>query len=102
MYNNQRSLFNCSAYINIYTFLNILLDQVAALFGADPKRAEEELMEVLRLEMKLANMSMSKEERRDITKLYNPRTLEDMNSAYSFLDWPKYINQILSKDIVQV
>ena len=82
--------------------LEFLLDQVAALFGADPKRAEEELIEVLQLEMKLAKMSMSKEERRDITKLYNPRTLEDMNSAYSFLDWPKYINQILSKDIVQV
>ena len=54
------------------------------------------------LEMRLAHMSMSKEERRDITKLYNPTTLAAMNERYPFLDWTKYVNEILTKDTVQV
>ena len=69
------------------------------MFGADPEKAQEELMDLLHLEIKLANMSMSKEERRDITKLYNPTTLAEMNQNYPFLDWAKYINEILSKDV---
>ena len=69
------------------------------MFGADPKKAQEELMDLLHLEIKLANMSMSKEERRDITKLYNPTTLAEMNQNYPFLDWTKYINEILSKEV---
>ena len=47
-------------------------------------------------------MSMSKEERRDITKLYNPTTLSAMTERYPFLDWTKYVNEILTKDTVQV
>ena len=54
------------------------------------------------LEMKLAHMSMSKEDRRDITKLYNPTTLAEMSKNYPFIDWTKYVNQILTKDTVQV
>ena len=53
----------------------------AVLLGADEARAKDELKESLIFEIKLANISAPREERRDANKLYNPTTVGEMDNA---------------------
>ena len=79
-----------------------LMKRTAMLFGADPVRADEELKEALHFEIKLANASMAKEQRRDAFKLYRPMTLADLSHLVPLLNWTTYTNIILTKEIAQV
>ena len=47
----------------------------AGYLGVEEEVAKKELQKVMEFEMRLANISSPKEERRDNTKLYNPTTL---------------------------
>ena len=89
---------------------NILL-QVAVLLGADPSKAADDLKESLQFEIELAKISLPREERRNATKLYNPRTLETMHQLFKpgFVKegeenkgWTNYINRVLTKSVIQV
>ena len=79
-----------------------LMKKTAILFGADPARADEELKEVLNFEIKLANASLPKEQRRNAFKLYRPMTLADLSHLVPWLNWTTYTNRILTKEIAQV
>jgi len=50
----------------------------------------------------LANISLPREERRNATKLYNPRKLSEMSSLAPIANWTDYVNQVLTKDVMQV
>ena len=52
----------------------------AKFLGATESRAKEELLDVLQFEMKLANISARREDRRNKTLLYNPTILGDIKS----------------------
>nr|CAD7261573.1 unnamed protein product [Timema shepardi] len=72
---------------------------VATLFGADKTRVEREMREALDFEIKLANISLPSEMRRNISLLYNPTTVEGLQRDYPSIPWLEYINNILPKDI---
>nr|CAD7393457.1 unnamed protein product [Timema cristinae] len=72
---------------------------VATLFGADKTRVEREMREALDFEIKLANISLPSEMRRNISLLYNPTTVEGLQKDYPSIPWLEYINNILPKDI---
>ncbi|XP_074110520.1 M13 family metallopeptidase neprilysin 2 isoform X2 [Cotesia typhae] len=74
---------------------------IAVILGAERERAEEELMESLKFEMKLANISLPTEKRRNATLLYNPMTLAQLSDKYPSIPWKEYFNMIL-KPHVQV
>ncbi|XP_075145617.1 M13 family metallopeptidase neprilysin 2 isoform X2 [Haematobia irritans] len=72
---------------------------MAVLFGADKDKATKELGESLQFEMDLANISWSNEQRRDSNKLYNLRTIKEVQEAYPYVQWLDYINALLPKGL---
>ena len=78
--------------------------QIAVLLGADPKRVGDELRSSLEFEIKLANISLPREERRNASKLYHPMQLNEVSGSVAPLvdDWTEYINRILTEDVIQV
>ena len=76
--------------------------QVAVLLGANPDRAAAELRESLLFEIRLANASLPREERRNASKLYNPMKLNEMSKITDIVDWPTYVNNVLTEDLQQV
>ncbi|XP_034935732.1 neprilysin-2-like isoform X2 [Chelonus insularis] len=69
---------------------------IAIILGAEPERAKAELMESLLFEMKLANISLPVEKRRNATLLYNPMTVAELSKVYPSIPWKDYFNRILS------
>ena len=78
------------------------MQKVAVLLGADPVRAAAELKESLLFEIRLANASLPREERRNATRLYNPMKLREMAAIAPVVDWTTYVNSVLTPDIIQV
>ena len=76
--------------------------KVAVLLGADPVRAASELRESLLFEIKLANASLPREQRRNASKLYNPMKLSEMSGIADIVDWTTYVNNVLTEDLLQV
>ncbi|XP_060518791.1 neprilysin-2 isoform X1 [Cylas formicarius] len=71
---------------------------IAVLFGADKQRATKELKESLDFEIKLANISLPSEKRRNATALYNPMTVAELQNKYPSIPWIEYINTLLAPD----
>ena len=74
------------------------------LLGADPEEANSQLKESLLFEIKLANLTLPREKRRNATKLYHAMELNDLQNLAPGLisDWTEYVNQILTEDVLQV
>ena len=69
--------------------------EVAVLLGAEETQAKVELEKVRDFEMRLANISAAKSERRNKTKLYNPTTLGEFPSDAGFPEsWTNYVQKI--------
>lgn len=67
--------------------------------GAKREYAEEELKEALEFEIKLANLTLPEEQRRDPTLIYNPMTLGELTGNYSYFPWKEYFNYQLPSGI---
>jgi len=78
------------------------MQQVAVLFGADSERAAVEMRDALLFEMKLADITLPREMRRDANKFYNPLKLREMEGIAPVIDWTKYVNNVLTEDVAQV
>jgi predicted metalloendopeptidase len=76
--------------------------EAAVLLGADRQAAEKELGEVLEFELKIAAMSQPKEERRNVTALYNPMPLSQVATLWPGVDWVKHVNNVLDSVNVTV
>ena len=64
----------------VQSYYKYMVDS-AVLLGADKNKAKEQLKESLFLEIRLANLSASQEERRDDTKLNNPTSIGELDSG---------------------
>jgi len=69
--------------------------ELAVLLGADRDRAEKEMRAALEFERQLANFSLPREERRNVTKLYNPMTVSELQEKYQSIPWLEYFNTLL-------
>uniref|UniRef100_A0A1A9X1W5 Neprilysin, neutral endopeptidase 2 n=1 Tax=Glossina brevipalpis TaxID=37001 RepID=A0A1A9X1W5_9MUSC len=72
---------------------------MAVLFGADKDDAMSEMKEALEFEIKLANISLPNEKRRNSSELYNLRTIEQLQKSYPYVDWLDYINALLPTEL---
>eukprot|EP00092_Neocalanus_flemingeri_P028315 GFUD01030752.1.p1 GENE.GFUD01030752.1~~GFUD01030752.1.p1 ORF type:complete len:774 (+),score=182.51 GFUD01030752.1:202-2523(+) len=86
---------------DVQAYYNYMV-QTAVFMGADEKVAKVEMKEALELELKLAEMSLPREERRNITALYNPMTIKEAQELYPEIPLLQYINDILGSADVTV
>ncbi|KAH8417201.1 hypothetical protein KR222_006349, partial [Zaprionus bogoriensis] len=68
---------------------------IAVLFGANKEQAKEQLLQSLEFEMALANISWPNEKRRNSSELFNPRTPQQLQAAYPYVQWVDYMNALL-------
>jgi len=86
---------------DVQAYLEYMVD-VATFLGASQEDALSEMSQVLDFEIALANFSMPREERRNASRLYNPMKIKDLSQLDPNTPWLKYINRILTPDIIQV
>ena len=72
--------------------------EVVTLLGVEPGLAEESMTRVLEFEMRLANITMSRERRRDPNHQYNPMPILSLTNLDPATPWLQYISTILGSD----
>lgn len=72
---------------------------LAVLLGADRARAERELRQSLDFEIALANISLPSEKRRNVTLLYNPYTVDQLQREYPSVPWLEYLQTLLPSHV---
>ena len=81
-----------NAYVNY-------IDTVLTLAGYSQEEAATAAQTVLKIETAIAQASMTREERRDIPKLYNIRTIDQIKDSYTNIDWNRYLKGIGLPDV---
>ncbi|XP_047040451.1 neprilysin-2 isoform X1 [Helicoverpa zea] len=102
---DQASLGLSREYLNrgfsdklVQAYYEYMVD-IATLLGAERARAEVDLKESLQFEMKLANISLPLEKRRNATSLYNPMTIAELTQKFPKIPWLEYINRLLAPHV---
>ncbi|KAF2888730.1 hypothetical protein ILUMI_17443, partial [Ignelater luminosus] len=75
-------------------YLRYMAD-VVELFGVNETLVAEELQETLNLEIALARIFPTYEERQNQSSLYNPITVADLQRLYPVAMWKKYLKYLL-------
>ena len=70
----------------------------AIYLGADEQRAEQELKEALEFELELAEMTLPREKKRNITALNNLMTIKEASKLFPNHDWLDHINKLLDSE----
>ena len=78
---------------DVQAYYNLMVN-MAVLLGAERPRAEQEMKEALMLELKLAELALPREERRNKTALYNPTRLGDLQKTYPEVPLVKFLNAV--------
>ncbi|GGG93091.1 endothelin-converting protein [Polaribacter pacificus] len=63
-------------------------------FGDDEKTAAQNAQKVFDLEYSLAEPQMTKEERRDTRKRYNPASISELTKMTPAINWSKYLDEL--------
>ncbi|XP_058793347.1 neprilysin-2-like isoform X3 [Phymastichus coffea] len=69
---------------------------LAVILGAHKEEARQELKDSLEFEMKLANISLPSEKRRNATALYNLMSVRELQQKFTTIPWMEYFNTILT------
>lgn len=103
---DQASLGLSREYLNrgisdrlVTAYYEYMVD-ISVILGANRDRAQRELKESLEFEMKLANISLPQEKRRNATNLYNPMTVKTLQEKYPSIPWLTYINTLLAPHVI--
>jgi len=86
---------------DVQAYYNYMVN-TAVFLGANEDVAKAEMKEALELELKIAEISLPREERRNKTALYNPMTLKKVQAMYPEIPLVKYVNHILGSADVTV
>jgi membrane metallo-endopeptidase-like protein 1 len=86
---------------DVQAYYKFMVD-TAVYLGVDRKAAEEELKESLMFELKIAEMTIPRAERRNKTALNNQMTIAEANKMYPSIDFTEFINNILDNPDVTV
>lgn len=70
------------------------LTNLFKLAGEDEAKASTAAAKVLAIETQLAKKMLSKEDRRDPSKQYNPKTLAELAKLVPSVDWKKYFSDL--------
>ena len=71
-------------------------------FGTDEATAKSDAAKILAFETSLATPQMTKEERRDTRKLYNPMSIEELSKITPSINWDNYFKGIGINEIDKV
>ena len=82
---------------NVKDYLQYMVDS-AVFLGANREAALTEMKDALDLEQKIAELTLPREEMRNMTALYNTMTIKEASALYPKLPWVEYINAVLSLD----
>ncbi|XP_031827062.2 M13 family metallopeptidase neprilysin 2 isoform X1 [Nomia melanderi] len=83
----------------VQAYYSYMVDIAAILGGGDKDTLKTELKESLEFEMKLANISLPNEKRRNATLLYNPMTVRELSKSYRSIPWKEYFNTLLAPNL---
>lgn len=75
------------------TYTNYL-EKIFTLVGYNKKAAKKAAKNIIALESKIAEWSMSREEQRDIAKMYNPVPYAQLCEEYNSIDWKSVFNSL--------
>ncbi|KAK3609653.1 hypothetical protein CHS0354_035937 [Potamilus streckersoni] len=75
---------------------------IAIALGADKSQAETDMKNMVDFEIKVADITVPKEERRDAEKLYNLIKIKDLATNFTGFDWSRYIHGIFSIEGVNI
>ena len=81
----------------VKAYLQYMVDS-AVFLGANREVALIEMKDALDLELKIAELTLPREEMRNKTALYNTMTIKEASALYPKLPWVEYINIVLSPD----
>ena len=70
------------------------LEKIFTLVGYNKKAAKKAAKNIIALESKIAEWSMSREEQRDIAKMYNPVPYAQLCEEYNSIDWKSIFNSL--------
>lgn len=76
----------------------VYITNLFKLAGEDEAKATTSAAMVLAIETQLAKKMLSKEDGRDPTKLYNPKTLADLSKLAPSINWNKYFSDLKVKE----
>jgi neprilysin len=86
----------------VKAYFAYMVETALHLGATDRAQAEKELEEVLAFELKLAALTQPREERRNVTALYNPMALDEVASFWPGVDWVAHANNLLDDEGVKV
>nr|CAG4635968.1 EOG090X01U4 [Eubosmina coregoni] len=85
------------AYLDYMTKVGVLLNG-----EANPNRTRRHMRDVIELETRIAQITVSNAERRDEEKLYHNLTISDLHKLAPFLDWKEYFKSAFDQVNVSV
>src|SRR2546426_1100645 len=72
-----------------------LMVEIAMLLGAPEELAQRDMNDTLMFEMRLANMTISSEERRNYSATYNKITLSELQVTVPSINWTSYFDIVM-------
>lgn len=75
-----------------------LMVESAVMLGASRQEAKKQMFEVLEFEVSLAKISVPREQRRNVSRLYNKMLAKDLSSLAPNIDWQKYLSSLLQDE----
>lgn len=75
-----------------------LMVESAVMLGANRQVASKQMLEALEFETSLAKISVPREQRRNVTRLYNKMLAKDLYSLAPNIDWLRYLRSLLKDD----
>ncbi len=78
------------------------VQKILKLSGVENKEAQNATQAIIEIETKLAQASMSAEEKRDVEKTYNKMSIAKLQKLAPNVDWLLYLKNIDAKDVRQV
>lgn len=75
-----------------------LMVESAAMLGAPRHEASRQMLEALEFETALAKISVPREQRRNITRLYNKMAAGELYKLAPNIDWQRYLRALLKDD----
>ncbi|CAM6031901.1 unnamed protein product, partial [Sphagnum compactum] len=78
-----------------------LMVESAIILGANRTTAEEQMLEALKFETVLANFSLPREERRNISLLYNKMNISEVTRLAPKTSWTIYFESLLRNNVTE-
>ena len=78
------------------------IEKMLTIFGVEVEVAKKASQQIFDYEYNLAVPRLTKEERRDTRKLYNPHTIDELQKLAPAINWQSYFNAIGVQDLERV